>query len=246
MVQSCRKYSSCVIDNSYAGSDRFDTGGICMEQHMLRYLFEGYADTIVLATTLRVRPAKPAPNVKQFRSALEFVEVPSARAPGCAMLPLYSKACVNGKRPLPKAKWDLVAHQIGTAVWWGISTAGRRWSITAWVRSKFWRTTAWRPEVAIFGLRREHRLAPKPGVKTELDCQVPAGSRTFAQCRRSAARAGLRRNDLAPAMWRQLDAEPWPKMLDCWHCRQRHQARGCRHAEFERHSRSSYLTQFEM
>ena len=66
---------------------------------MLRYLFEGYADTIVLATTLRPRPAKPAPTIRQFRSALEFVEAPGARAPGCATLPLYSKACVNGKRP---------------------------------------------------------------------------------------------------------------------------------------------------
>ena len=50
-----------------------------MEQNILRF-FEGYADTIVLATTLHVRPAKPAPTLRQFRSALEFVEAPGARA----------------------------------------------------------------------------------------------------------------------------------------------------------------------
>ena len=47
---------------------------------MLRYLFEGYADTIALATTLRPRPAKPAAIVRQFHSAPEFVGAPSEGA----------------------------------------------------------------------------------------------------------------------------------------------------------------------
>jgi hypothetical protein len=74
---------NCAINNthSYAGSDRSGNGSNCMERNMLRYLFEGYADTIALATTLRPRPAKSAPANRQFRSALVFVDAPGGRAP---------------------------------------------------------------------------------------------------------------------------------------------------------------------
>jgi hypothetical protein len=47
---------------------------------MLHYLFQGYADTIVLATTLRPSPSKPAPTIRESCSAREFVEAPGGRA----------------------------------------------------------------------------------------------------------------------------------------------------------------------
>jgi hypothetical protein len=50
-----------------------------MERNMLRYLFEGYADTIALATTLRPRPDRPA--IRQVRRAPEFVEASGPAAP---------------------------------------------------------------------------------------------------------------------------------------------------------------------
>ena len=46
---------------------------------MLRYLFQGYADTIVLATTLRPSPPKPASTTREPRSASEASETPGGR-----------------------------------------------------------------------------------------------------------------------------------------------------------------------
>ena len=70
MVQSCCKYSNAqsTTPDSCAGSHHSGNGWNCVEQNMLRYLFEGYADTIMLATTLRLPPRKPAPIIREEAS----------------------------------------------------------------------------------------------------------------------------------------------------------------------------------